>query len=146
VHLYFNPHSRERKKKHQRRVYIKNVILLKKKGSMCAVNYVLHPSLLSRFRGVYEFLKLRELTFCRGLLWVSIKAWLIRTRIAGKDKNLNNKCRSSSGRRAPLNGTKGSFVMPENRLSGITEYGKVYRCVGDDTCIGDNHQGINLFR
>ncbi|MFA5337842.1 MAG: radical SAM protein [Candidatus Omnitrophota bacterium] len=143
--IYISTHILEREKRNTKDEYIKNVILLKEKGFNVRVNYVLHPSLLSRFRGDYEFFETKGIDllprpfvgFHKGLAYPDSYSRKERTLILNADPH--------AGRRAPLNGTKGMLCNAGKSFIRITEYGKVNRCVGDDTCIGDIHQGINLF-
>lgn len=142
-YIYISTHIKEREKRNGVEQFIQNLLLLKEKGFNIIVNYVLHPTLIEKFKKDYEYFKSRGIELKPKPFKGESDGKIYPDAYSLEEKELLLKYNPNYLSLVPLD-SKGLRCRAGKDFIRILSDGTVTRCVFDKSVLGNIFEGIKL--
>jgi MoaA/NifB/PqqE/SkfB family radical SAM enzyme len=142
-YLYISLHIEERERMGGIEDFIQSVLSLKSKGYRCIVNYVVHPTLIKRFRVDYEYFKSRGIKLVARLFIGMHKKKRYPDSYSQKEMEIIKMYTPDAFSEYPFY-SKGIRCNAGKSSIRIDKDGAVLRCRTDITKLGNIFEGIKL--
>lgn len=123
--------------------FIENILLLKEKKFNIHVNYVLHPTLIEKFKKDYKYFKSRGIKLLPKPFKGKYNGKSYPSSYSKDEKNIISKYNPIAFLQTPFN-SRGFKCNAGKTFIRINMEGVITRCIVDNTVLGDITKGITL--
>ncbi|MBU4580790.1 radical SAM protein [Patescibacteria group bacterium] len=142
-YIYISTHILEREKRNEVEEFIKNLLLLKAKKFNFSVNYIIHPTLIKRFKKDYNYFKSKGIKLNPKPLKGEYNGKTYPESYSEQEKRMILGYDLKASTKLPFY-CKGMKCKAGNTFILIQPDGTVTRCFHDKTILGNIFQNIQL--